>query len=67
MQDLHSGPNLIHNSINDKSSKVPHTTLVELRAKALMAVWIVAVLVATAGWLYFIARLAWLIVNWLSG
>jgi hypothetical protein len=67
MQDLHSDPNLIHDSIDGKSSKGPHTILVELRAKALTVVWALAVLVATAGWLYFIARIAWLIVNWLSG
>jgi hypothetical protein len=26
--------------------------------------WGAAVVVATAGWVYFIARLGWIIVNW---
>jgi hypothetical protein len=39
----------------------------ELRGRPLTVGWAAAVLFATAVWLYFIAREAWLIVNWLFG
>jgi hypothetical protein len=37
----------------------------EFRGKSFTVVWAAAVLIATAGWLYFMARGAWSIVNWL--
>jgi hypothetical protein len=43
------------------------TALKELRGRPLTVGWAAAVLFATAVWLYFIAREAWLIVNWLFG
>jgi hypothetical protein len=38
----------------------------QLRGKLLTVVWAAAVLVATAGWMYFIVRGAWIVVSWFS-
>jgi hypothetical protein len=38
--------------------------LKELRGKSFMVGWAVAALLATAGWLYFIARIAYYLFNW---
>jgi hypothetical protein len=36
----------------------------QVRGKLLTVVWAAAVLVATAGWMYFIVRGAWIVVSW---
>jgi hypothetical protein len=41
--------------------------LKQLRETSFTFSWAAAVLIATAAWLYFVARTAWLIVNWLFG
>jgi hypothetical protein len=48
----------------DKSGSRWHAALKELRGRSFTIGWAATVLVATAGWLYFIARAAWFIVNW---
>lgn len=77
MQELHSDdPNSrVHKSSNDILSNTSQAIPEELRAKAFTiaftiaftVAWALAVLVATAGWLYLIARAASIIVNWLVG
>jgi hypothetical protein len=62
MTDLHSDDP--HVGI-DKSAHTMRALLSEWRGKSFTVVWAAAVLVATAGWLYFMARGAWSIVNWL--
>jgi hypothetical protein len=62
MTDLHSDDP--HVGI-DKSAHTMRTLLSEWRGKSFTVVWAAAVLVATAGWLYFVARGAWSVVNWL--
>jgi hypothetical protein len=51
----------------DQSSGRSHATLNELRVKFFTIGWAAAVLVATAGWLYFIARMGGFIVDWFFG
>jgi hypothetical protein len=48
----------------DKSTSRSHTVLKELRGRSFTIGWALAALVATAGWLYFIARGAWFLVGW---
>jgi len=69
MQELHSNDphSGIHKSSNDILSNTSHANPNTLRAKAFTIAWFLAVLVATAGWLYFIARLAVIILNSLVG
>jgi hypothetical protein len=51
----------------DQSSGRSHAILNELRVRFFTIGWAAAVLVATTVWLYFIARTAWFLVNWLLG
>jgi hypothetical protein len=39
----------------------------ELRGTTLTIIWAAAVLIATAGWLYFIVQMAWVGVSWFFG
>jgi hypothetical protein len=64
MPDLHSDDS--HIAI-DKPSNNPHAIPSEFRGKSFTVVWAAAVLIATAGWLYFMARGAWSMVNWFFG
>jgi hypothetical protein len=54
------------NGIN-KSASRSEAVLKELRERSFTVGWAVAVLVATAGWLYFLARAAWFLVSWFFG
>ena len=68
MQELHSNdPHGIHKSSNDILRNTSQAIPNKLRAKAFTIAWALAVLVATAGWLYFVARVAAIILNWLVG
>jgi hypothetical protein len=49
----------------DKSGSRPSTVLKGFRARSLTIGWVAAVLVTTAGWLYFVARMTWFFVDWL--
>jgi hypothetical protein len=51
----------------DKVASRLHAPLRELRGNSYTIGWAIAVLVATAGWLYFIARTAYFLINWLLG
>jgi hypothetical protein len=48
----------------DKSGSRSHGALKELRGRSFTIGWAVTVLLATAGWLYFIARAAWFLGDW---
>ena len=49
----------------DKSGSRSHAVLKGLRGRSLTIGWAAAVLVATASWLYFVARASWFFVDWL--
>jgi hypothetical protein len=49
----------------DKPASRSHAVLKELRGRSITVGWTVAVLVATAGWLYLIMKAALLIVSWI--
>ncbi|MFZ3374439.1 MAG: hypothetical protein WA183_02685 [Chthoniobacterales bacterium] len=51
----------------DKSASRSHAVLKELRGRSFTIGWALAALVATASWLYFIARGAWFLVSWFFG
>jgi hypothetical protein len=51
----------------DKSASRSHAVLKELRGRSFTIGWAVAALVATAGWLYFVARVASFLVSWFFG
>jgi hypothetical protein len=51
----------------DQSSGRSHAMLNELRVRLFTIGWAAAVLVTTAGWLYFMARMAGFIVDWFFG
>jgi hypothetical protein len=48
----------------DKSGSRSHAALKDWRGRSFMIGWAIAVLLATAGWLYFISRAAWLFLDW---
>jgi hypothetical protein len=47
----------------DESSGRSHAVLKELRGRSFTIGWAAAVLVTTAGWLYFIIKTGWFIVS----
>ncbi len=47
--------------------KVDTPRLVKLKAGGLLAGLVIVVLIATAAWLYFLARLAWDLAIWIFG
>jgi hypothetical protein len=49
----------------DKSGSRSHPVLKDLRGRSLTIGWAATVLVAMAGWLYFVARASWFFVDWL--
>jgi hypothetical protein len=51
----------------DKLASRLQAVLTEFRRNACTIGWAIAALVATAGWLYFIARTAYFLFNWLLG
>jgi hypothetical protein len=51
----------------DKSNSGSQAVLKEWRGRSFTIGWATAVLVATAGWLYYIARAGWFVVNWFFG
>jgi hypothetical protein len=51
----------------DKSESWSSTMLKDLRRISFIGGWAAAVLLATTGWLYFIARGAWFLFDWLLG
>jgi hypothetical protein len=62
MPDQHSND---ANAGTDKSRNKSPARRRELRGKLITVAWAAAVLIATAGWLYFIVRTAWSMVRWL--
>lgn len=69
MQDLPPDdpkPGILESS-HDKPGNAWQAIPKGLRAKILTVAWALAVLVATAGWLYLIVRGALLVLNWLVG
>jgi hypothetical protein len=62
MPDQHSDE---PNAGTGKSGNNPPALRRELRGKLITVAWAAAVLIATAGWLYFIVRAAWSMVTWL--
>jgi hypothetical protein len=48
----------------DKSDGQSNAVLAELRERSFTIGWAAAVLVATAGGLYFVARMAWFLISW---
>jgi hypothetical protein len=61
MPALHSDQS--HSEI-DRTKSRSYAMMKEWRARLFTMGWGAAVVVATAGWVYFIARLGWSIVNW---
>jgi hypothetical protein len=51
----------------DKSESRSSPVLKDLRRISFIGGWAVAVLLATTGWLYFIARGAWFFFDWILG
>jgi hypothetical protein len=49
----------------DKSASRSYAVLRELRGRSVTIGWALAALVATGGWLYFIARAGWSLTTWL--
>ncbi len=64
MPDLHSDDS---NTGIDRSISHPAALRRQWRGKLITVAWVAAVVIATAGWLYFIARAVWAMVTWLMG
>jgi Flp pilus assembly protein TadB len=65
MRPLNAARSKARQILVDRSDNQPRAGLKELHGRLFIISWAAAVFVATAGWLYFVGRLAFFLIRWL--